>query len=136
MLVKIVFIVIAQQGYKQRQFDVIAMYLNAFRKDHEVVYIIQLVSFEYSEPDIGIKGWVYQLNQVLFGLRDLAILQNKELDNRLNKIDFYTLDDNLYIYIKKHNDLLLGNSIQFLLIYIDDFITAAPIDKEIKQIFQ
>lgn len=50
------------------------MYLNAFRKDHEVVYIIQLVSFEYSEPDIGIKGWVYQLNQVLFGLRDLAIL--------------------------------------------------------------
>lgn len=131
VLVKIVFTVIAQRGYKWRQFDAIAAYLNASRKDHEVVYVIQPVGFEYSEPDIGIKGWVCQLNQALFGLRDSAALWNKELDTRLNKINFYALDDDPCVYTKEHN-----GSTWFLLVHVDDFIAAAPTDEEVEQIFQ
>ncbi|OQE65453.1 hypothetical protein PENNAL_c0208G09362 [Penicillium nalgiovense] len=130
-LVKIVFTIIAQRGYKWRQFDAIAAYLNASRQDHEIVYAIQPLGFEYQEPDIGIKGWVCQLKQALYGLRDSAALWNKELDTRLNKIGFYALDDDPCVYMKEHN-----GSTWFLLVHVDDFIAAAPTDKEVEQIFQ
>ena len=84
----------------QKQFDTVTAYLNASRDNQEIVCTFQPLGFEYHKPDIGIKGWVCQLKQALYGLRDLVALQNKELDTRLNKIDFYALDDDPYIYIK------------------------------------
>ncbi|KAJ9481045.1 hypothetical protein VN97_g12463 [Penicillium thymicola] len=131
VLVKIIFTLIAQRAYKWRQFDAVAAYLNASREDQETVYVMQPVGFEYSEPDIGIKGWVCQLRQALFGLRDSAALWNKELDTRLVKIGFHALDDDPCVYIKTHN-----GSTWFLLVHVDDFIGAAPTDEEVEQIFQ
>lgn len=90
---KIVFTIIAQRNYKWRQFDAVAACLNASREDHDIVYVIQPLGFEYEEPDIGTKGWICQLKQALYGLRDSAALWNKELDTRLNRIRFYARDN-------------------------------------------
>lgn len=127
---KNVFTIVAHRDYKWRQFDAVAAYLNASRKDHETVYVIQRVGFEYHEPYVGVKGWVCQLNQALFGLRDSTALWNKELDTRLNKTDFYALDEDPCVYVKKK-----GNLSWFLLVHLDDFIAAAPTDGEVDQIF-
>ncbi|OQD69278.1 hypothetical protein PENPOL_c002G09254 [Penicillium polonicum] len=118
-------------GFKPRRvFDAVAAYLDASRKDHETVYVIQRVGFEYHEPYVGVKGWVCQLNQALFGLRDSTALWNKELDTRLSKTDFYALDEDPCVYVKKK-----GNLSWFLLAHLDDFIAAAPTDGEVDQIF-
>jgi hypothetical protein len=77
------------------------------------------------------KGWVCQLKQALYGLRDSAALWNKELDARLKKIGLYALDDDPCVYIKKH-----GDSTWFLLVHVNDFIAAAPTDGEVDQIFK
>ena len=129
-LVKIIFTIIAQRDYKWKQFDAVAAYLNASRDDQETVYTFQPLGFEYHEPDIGIKGWVCQLKQALYGLRDSAALWNKELDTRLNKIDFYALDDDPCVYMKGQ-----GETAWFLLVHVDDFIAAAPTDTEVQQIY-
>ncbi|KXG54252.1 Reverse transcriptase, RNA-dependent DNA polymerase [Penicillium griseofulvum] len=97
--------------------------------EYNTVIEPQRLGFGYQEPKIGIKGWVCQLEQALYDRRDSATLWNKELDTRLNRVDFYTLEDDVYV---KGED----ESVWSLLIHVDDFVAAAPIDEEVNQFFQ
>ncbi|KAJ5963983.1 uncharacterized protein N7479_003859 [Penicillium vulpinum] len=130
-LVKIIFTIVAQRNYAWKQFDAVAVYLNASREHEEVIYVIQPPGFEYSEPEIGPKGWVCQLNQALYGLRDSAKLWNEDLNIKLNNIGFVPLDDDPCVYIKGS-----GETAWYLIVHVDDFIAAAPTKEEVDQIFK
>ena len=126
-MIKIVFTLIAIYSLKQRQVDFTIAYLNALYKDVETIYIRQPTGFEYTNASSDKNQQVYTLNQALFGLRDLAYLQNKEIDSKLHQISFHPLKDNPYIYIKGK-----GMNLTIIIIYIDDFIITAPQDKDIQ----
>lgn len=76
---------------------------------------MQPLGIEYSEPEIGPKGWVCQLNQALYGLRDSAKLWNDDLNAKLEAIGFVPLDDDPCVYIKG-----TGSTAWFLIVHIDD----------------
>jgi hypothetical protein len=85
--------------------------------------------FEYYDDEGGIKSWVCSLDQALYGLRDSAFLWNEELDKTLYAMGFEPLDDDPCVYKK-----LVGAKMTILMLHVNDFIIAAPSDKEIEAV--
>ncbi|KAJ5462342.1 hypothetical protein N7530_010547 [Penicillium desertorum] len=128
-MIKIVFTLIAIYGLKWRQVDFTAAYLNASRDDAETVYMRQPTGFEHADASGDKNQWVCTLNQALFGLRDSVYLWNEEIDSKLRQIGFHPLDDDPYIYVKGK-----GMNLTIIMIYVDDFIIAAPSDEDIQHV--
>lgn len=135
MMVKIVFTLIATYDLRWRQVDLTAAYLNASRKEEETIYMRQPTGFEYSENDHPKNHWVCALNQALYGLRDSAALWNNDLDKKLQSMGFQPLADDPCVYTRWGTDG--GNpGLTIMMVYVDDFIIAAPSEAEIDDIIK
>ena len=115
--VKIVYALATRCGWKVRQFDVIAAYLNA-AIDGGKVYMQMPTGF-------GLQDNVCLLNQALYSLRKAGKLWWNEFKTILTKIGFKSLEVDPCIFIRRKDGI-----ISVVMTYVDDAIVASTTEDE------
>ncbi len=100
----------SRNGFFIRQIDIKNAYLNGTIEGNVYIEVPKYVK--------AAKGMVCQLRKLIYGLKESALIWNKEIDGVLKKINFKRSTSDFCLYVLRREK----EQVCYLLIYIDNII--------------